>query len=132
MPTVESYKEVAKRTWKQRALDILRAVMENEADVQKLLESIPADADLEVAVHIGYKAKRKVSRAPMQQALRNLPEGEIQARGPGGRMTGGDIRLSHTANILKIGSLLDPQDVIRALNETYKYFVANGKIPAAG
>lgn len=34
------------------------------------------------------------TRAPMQQALRNLPEGEVTAIGKSGRMTGKDIRLS--------------------------------------
>lgn len=131
--TVESYKEVATRKpWSHRAIDVLRAVMSNEADVQKLLESIPEDADLQVAVHIGYKASKKVSRAPMQQALRHLPEGEIKARGRDGNVTGGDIRLHHNVNILKNGSLLDPNDVVRALRETYKYFVDNGKIQASG
>lgn len=131
--TVESYREVAKRMpWKQRAIEVLRAVMANEADVQQLLQSIPQDADLQVSVHIGYKASRKVSRAPMQQALRHLPEGEIKARGRDGKITGSDIRLHHTVHILKNGSLLDPKDVIRALRETYKYFVDNGKIQASG
>lgn len=130
--TRESYKEVATRKpWRERAVDVLRAVMNNEADVQKLLKSIPKDADLQVAVHIGYKAKREVTRAPMQQALRNLPEGEIKAIGQGGRMTGTDIRLSHQANILKKGNLLDPADVVRAFQEAYQFLVANGKIEPA-
>ncbi len=128
---VDQYKEIATRKpWQERALEVLKAVMNNEADVRKLLESVPDGANLEVAVHIGYKAKRTVSRAPMQQALRNLPEGEITARGPGGRMTGNDIRLSHRASVLKHGSLLDPKDVIRALREAHQYFVDNGKIEA--
>jgi hypothetical protein len=97
--------------------------------VQKLLESVPDDAKLEVDVHIGYRTrKRSISRAPMQEALRNLPEGEITAVGRDGRMVGGDIRLSHRVSVLKSGSLLDPQDVIRALREAHKYFVDNGKI----
>jgi hypothetical protein len=64
-------------------------------------------------VHIGYKAKRKLSRAPMQNALRNLPEGEITAVGRNGKQTGKDIRLSCPASIVKIGALLDPDDVLR-------------------
>lgn len=123
------YKEIGTRKpWPTRALEVLRAVMNNEADVQKLLESVPEGANLDIAVHIGYKAKREVSRAPMQEALRNLPEGEITAIGRNGRMTGSDIRLSHPANVLKSGNLLDPNDVVRALREAYRFFVENGKI----
>jgi hypothetical protein len=127
---VEQYREIKRdRPWPDRAIGVLRAIMNNEADVQKLLESVPDDAKLEVDVHIGYRArKRSVSRAPMQEALRNLPEGEITAIGRDGRMIEGDIRLSHRLNVLRSGSLLDPQDVIRALREAHKYFVDNGKI----
>lgn len=126
---VESHREIATRKpWGERAWDVLRAAMNNEADVRELMESIPEGADLEVAVHIGYKAKKKVSRAPMQHALRNLPEGEITAIGRNGRQTGNDIRLSHSASVLRIGNLLEPEDVVRALREAYQLFVDNGKI----
>jgi hypothetical protein len=124
---VETYKEIGtKKPWRERAVEVLRAVMNNEADVQKLLTSVPAEAKLEVAVHIGYKTKKpRVSRAPMQEALRNLPEGEIRAYGRQGQMSGTDIRLSHKVNILTHGSLLDPTDVMRALRETYAHLVSN-------
>ena len=103
--------------------------MSNEADVQELLGSIPEGADLDVSVHIGYKTKkRRVSRAPMQQALRNLPEGEITAIGRSGRMTGKDIRLSFPVRVLSNGNLLDPIDVKAKLLAAYEYFVENGKI----
>lgn len=121
----------AKRSWGDRAVEVLRAIMSNEADVQQLLKSIPEGADLDVSVHIGYKAKRRrVSRAPMQQALRNLPDGEITAIGKHGRMTGKDIRLSYPVRVLANGSLLDPDDVRVKLKAAYDYFVENGKIEA--
>merc|ERR1711965_574913 len=105
--------------------------MNNEADLQELLQSIPEDADLDVSVHIGYKTKkRRVSRAPMQQALRNLPEGEITAVGKDGRLTGKDIRLSYPVRVLSNGSLLDPTDVRVKLRAAYDYFIENGKIEA--
>ena len=133
---VESVREVtehvdvgARRSWGERALDILRAVMGNETDVQKLLQSMPDDADLDVSVHIGYKAKKRlVTRAPMQQALRNLPEGEITAIGKHGTMTGKDIRLSFPVSVLFNGSLLELDDVRKKLKSAYTYFVENGKI----
>ena len=87
---------------------------------------------MDVSVHIGYKSRtrRPVSRAPMQTALRNLPEGEITARGPGGRMTGKDIRLSYKASVIKNGNLLDIDDAVRALREAHAFLVNNGKIEA--
>ena len=113
-----------------RALDVLRAAMSNEADVQEFLRSVPPEAELDVSVHIGYKARtrRPISRAPMQTALRNLPDGEITAKGPGGRMTGNDIRLTYKANVIKNGNLLDIDDAIRALREAHDHLAHNGKI----
>ncbi|MGC4252657.1 MAG: hypothetical protein QM605_14625 [Sphingobium sp.] len=121
----------ARRSWGERAIDVLRAIMNNEADVQELLESIPEGADLDVSVHIGYKTRRRrVSRAPMQQALRNLPDGEITAIGKHGRLTGKDIRLSYPVRVISTGSLLDPNDVRAKLRSAYDYFVENSKIEA--
>lgn len=121
----------ARRSWGERAIGVLRAIMSNEADVQALLESIPDEADLDVSVHIGYKTKkRRVTRAPMQQALRNLPDGDITAIGRHGRLTGKDIRLSYPVRILTTGSLLDPTDARAKLRMAYDYFVENGKIEA--
>jgi hypothetical protein len=127
---VEKYKEIkTHRSFAERTREVLLAIFNNEADVQKLIDSVPQEARLEVDVHIGYRAtKRHVSRAPMQEALRNLPEGEITAIGRDGKMTDKDIRLSHPANVIKVGNLLESKDVIRALREAHKYFVDNGKL----
>lgn len=130
LQTVEAFSDVgSKKTWGERAVAVLRAIMSNEADVQELLESIPSEADLDVSVRIGYKSrKKKISRAPMQQALRNLPEGEVVAKGRFGKSTGKDIRLSYPVRVLMQGSLLDPQDARAKLRSAYNYFVENGKI----
>jgi len=73
VPTGETYKKLAARKpILNRAIEVLRALMNNEADVQKLLSSVPPEADLQVSVSIGYKVRKaEISRAPMQEALRN-------------------------------------------------------------
>lgn len=127
---VEEYRTLDTRSpGQKRGFEVLRALFSNEADLNRLLECVPEDAQLEVSVHIGYKSKkRKVSRAPMQQALRNLPEGEVRAIGRDGKMSGNDIRLSHPVSVISSGRMLDPDDVVRALHSAYNYFVDNGKI----
>jgi len=127
---VDGHEQIkTEKTWATRALDVLRAVLASEADVTKLLNSIPDPNDLEVYVHIGYRTrKRKLSRAPMQEALRHLPDGEITAIGRHGRSTGKDIRLQYNASVLRSNSLLDPQDTLRALREAYQYFRTNGRL----
>lgn len=64
----------------------------------------------------------------MQEALRNLPDGEIKAVGKHGRLTGKDLRLSYPVRVLSTGSLLDPSDVRDKLRAAYDYFLENGKI----
>jgi hypothetical protein len=127
---MERYQALStRRPWRERVWDVLRAVMSTETDVEELMQSIPDGAQLEVSVHIGYKArKRDISRAPMQRALRNLPEGDLTAKGKDGRLTGRDIRLSHPTTVVKTGSLIIPSAAEQAFLETYKFLGETGKI----
>ncbi len=126
---VDQYSSIAnKRTWKERAQDVLKAIM-SEADLQNIMDNLPDGAALNVSVNIGYKTrKKKISMAPMQQALRNLPEGEITAFGKGGKMRGNDLRLSYPSKILVDGNLPNIEDTRRAMLDAYFYFVNHGKI----
>jgi hypothetical protein len=125
------------------AWGILKTLVGGDANVDRLMQSVPTDAELHVEVHIGYKTKkRQVSRAALRQletGLRNVPDSQLKVRAKGSsRLSDGSIRLHHQAGIRlikamdgeteKIGSLLDPADVLRAMYEAYTMFVANGKI----
>lgn len=125
------------------AKEILGVLMNGESSVASLMSAVPADAELNVQVHIGYKTKkRKVSRAALKQletGLRNLPDSQIQVKAKGATVAAdGMIRLHHNASIRLVkmqdgdnqitGSLLDPTDTLRAMVEAYSTFVANGKI----
>jgi hypothetical protein len=122
---------------------ILRELLGGDANVASLMNAVPADAELNVQVHIGYKTKkRKVDRVALRQletGLRNLPDSQLQIKSKGARVSAdGTIRLHHNASIRLIktqdgdnqiiGTLLDPADVLRATIEAYTNFVANGKI----
>lgn len=122
-------KTVTKKAWHEKAMAVLRAVMNDEADVQELLQDMPDEDSLQVDVRIGYKTrKRNYFHAPMQQALRNLPQGDIIARGKTGKLTGQDIRLSYPVAVKLKGSLIDSEDAREKLSSAYTYFVENGKI----
>ena len=107
------------------------------------MKAVPADAELNVQVHIGYQTKkRKIDRVALRQletGLRNLPDSQLQIKAKGARVAAdGTVRLHHDASIRLIktldgesqiiGTLLDPTDVLRAMVEAYSNFVANGKI----
>lgn len=125
------------------ATAILRELLGGDANVESLMRAVPADAELNVQVHIGYQTKkRKVDRVALRQletGLRNLPDSQLQVRSKGARVASdGTIRLHHNASVRLIktqvgesqiiGSLLDPTDVLRSMVEAYSTFVANGKI----
>lgn len=122
---------------------ILRELLGGEANVESLMQAVPADAELNVQVHIGYQTKkRKIDRVALRQletGLRHLPDSQLQVTAKGSRKAAdGTIRLHHDASIRLvksfdgdnqiIGTLLDPTDVLRAMVEAYSNFVANGKI----
>jgi len=122
----------------------LQALLGGDANVDSLINAVPKDVELNVQVHIGYQTKkRKVDRVALRQleaGLRNLPDSQLAVKAKGARVaTDGKIRLHHMASVKLIttqfdenevtGSLLDPNDVFRAMMEADTNFVANGKIP---
>jgi hypothetical protein len=122
---------------------ILRELLGGDANVASLMQAVPADAELNVQVHIGYQTKkRKIDRTALRQletGLRNLPDSQLQVNAKGIKKSAdGTIRLHHNASIRLIkaqdgdnqliGTLLDPTDVLRAMFEAFTTFVANGKI----
>lgn len=132
-----------RRTSWAQARQILSTLLGGDASVNDFMSAVPADADLRVEVHIGYKTrKRQVSRVALRQletGLRNLPDSQLQVKSKGAsRAADGSIRLHYDASVRlikarhgeveKIGSLIDPSDALRAMLEAYNNFVANGKI----
>lgn len=135
--------DTAARTGWQQAREILETLLGGTANVDKMMQAVPEGADLSVEVHIGYKTrKRTVSREglkSLETGLRNLPDSQLQVKAKGGtKASDGSIRLHHSASVQvrevqdgddkRPGSLLDPNDVLRAMKEAYAVFIANGKI----
>lgn len=141
--TQQSQIDTGRRAGWATARAILRELLGGDANVESLMRAVPADAELNVQVHIGYQTKkRKIDRVALRQletGLRNLPDSQLQVKSKGARLASdGTIRLHHNASVRLIraqdgenqliGTLLDPTDVLRAMVEAYSNFVANGKI----
>ena len=117
------------RTGSDRGLDVLRAAMTDPADADRLVNSLPEGAELDVRVKVGFRTHRRgLDRSPMTKALRNLPESDVVAHGRNGKLSGGDLFLSYAASVKLIDSLLDPDDILRSFKEAFKSFVDNGRI----
>lgn len=123
---------------------VLEALLNNDsAAADRVLGSVPPDAELQVQVHIGYKTRRrKVDRAPLRSlevGLRHIPDSQLSVIAKGSK-TGpdGSVRLHHNSSVKLIksrngeseivGSLLDPADVLRAMWQAYSVMMADGKI----
>jgi hypothetical protein len=108
-----------------------------EVEAQRLIESMPSEAALEVKVNIGYRARRrkiqKEFMSNLASGLRDLPDGQIRIRGRDGEIKGTDARLSADMNIKRMSdtsSLLDLEDVLRQLKELHRRFLHDGRIIA--
>jgi len=134
-------------TTRSTGINVARAVLGpllgGDASVDRLLQAVPEDAELKVQVHIGFATKkRKVDRVALREletGLRNLPDSQLEVVAKGQKIgVDGSVRLHYNASVKLIksqvgdsqiiGSLLDPIDVKRALEEAYNNFVSNGKI----
>jgi hypothetical protein len=106
-----------------------------EVGAQKIIDSMPPEAALEVRVNIAYRAtKRKIGKdfmANLASGLRNIAEGEIRIRGKDGEIKGEDARLSQDMSVTKIrenSSLLDLEDALKQMLEVHRRFLYDGKI----
>lgn len=139
----QEHLEQGKKTGRDTAYEVLSVLLGGDAKVDSVLAAIPADAELDVQVHIGYKTrKRKTERIAMNQletGLRHIPDSQLQVIAKGTKQgKDGSVRISHDAYVRLIripnredeayGSLLDPSDVLRAMIDAYAEMVARGKI----
>lgn len=106
-------------------------------EAEKLIESIPPDASLEVTVNIGYRATRrkfgKEFMGNIASGLRNAPDGELRVRGRDGEIKGDDARLSADMTVRKMSdtsSLLDLESALGQMLEVHRRFLHDGKIVA--
>lgn len=108
-----------------------------EVETNKIIESMPPEAALDVRVNIGFKAtRRRLRRAAMNEletGLRNIADGEIIARGRNGLVRGDDARLSLDMQVKRISEtsgLLDPEDAFKQMQEVHRRFVHDGMLGA--
>lgn len=106
-----------------------------DVEAQKIIDSTPSEAALEVKVNISYKARRrkfpKEFMSNLASGLRNIPDGEIRVRGKDGEIKGEDARLSADMTIRKYAdtsSLLDINDALTQLKEVHRRFLHDGRI----
>lgn len=115
----------------RRILEELLGTVETD----RIIESMPDEASLEVKVNIGYRARktklRKEVMRNLEAGLRNIPDGEIRAKGPGGVIKGDDARLSIDLGVRLLSetsSLLDLEHARERMLEAHRRFLDDDKL----
>ena len=110
--------------------DVLRTLGWDETAIDSLSAEIPEEGWIEGAfkVFIKSRGKRKfISRATINEALRNIDPEDIGLNGEG-RERGGIVKLSTTRAIKTDGSLKDPADAIEQIVNALREWAIAGKI----
>lgn len=110
--------------------DVLKTLRWTPEAIDRLRSEVPDDGWIEgfFRVFIKQRNKRKsISRATINEALRNIDPADIGLRGDG-REKGGIVKLSTQRAIRTMGSLLDPADAMEQILSALREWSAAGKI----
>lgn len=110
--------------------DVLRTLGWGADAIDSLRAEVPDDGWIEGFFRVFIKArrqKRPISRATINEALRNIDPSDIGLKGDGSEK-GGIVKLSIQKNIHSVGSLLDPADAMAQIIAALREWAAAGKI----
>jgi len=127
---VEKEAAVEREHSQATVFDILRMLGWSDEAITSLGQEVPDDGWVEgfFRVFIKQRARRKpISRATINEALRNIDPADLGLRGDGSEK-GGIVKMSVQRDIRTTGSLLDPADAIEQITNALRDWAAAGKI----
>lgn len=110
--------------------DVLATLGWDRSAIEKLRGDIPSGGWIEGFFKVVIKAKRAkkpISRATIDEALRNIDPADIGLRGHGTEKNG-IVKLSMPRSVETKGQLLDPTDAMLQIIEALKEWAKSGKI----
>lgn len=130
-PRVIEREAAAEREHEQATVfDILRMLGWSEEAINSLGAEVPDDGWVEGFFRVFIKQRRKrkpISRATINEALRNIDPADLGLRGDGSER-GGIVKVSVQRDVRTVGSLLDPTDAIEQITNALRDWAAAGKI----
>lgn len=118
----------------EKARNVLELLV-GPIEMEEIIKRIPQEAELDVRVNIGYRAKKRRFRKEFMNdiasGLRNLPDGELQIRSRDGRIKGKEARLQIILPfdlVRERSSLLRLDTAREQLIKAYTRFIDDGKI----
>ena len=131
LPQIEEREAAAAREHEQATVfDILRMLGWSEEALDSLGAEIPDGGWIEGFFKVFIKERRKrkpISRATINEALRNIDPADLGLRGDGSER-GGIVKMSVQRDIRTAGSLLDPADAMEQITNALRDWAAAGKI----
>jgi hypothetical protein len=110
--------------------DVLATLGWDAAAIESLRAEVPDDGWIEGFFRVLIKQrsrKKPISRATINEALRNIDPADLGLRGDGSEK-GGIVKLSTQRSINTHGSLLDPADAMEQIVNALREWAAAGKI----
>lgn len=110
--------------------DVLRLLGWNDSALDRLRDEAPAGSRVEGLFRVYIRSKRRnavMSRAPINEALRNIDPADLGLKGAGSEK-GGIAKLSVVKSIQSDGSLLDPEDAMLTIIAALREWAEMGKI----
>lgn len=110
--------------------DVLRTLKWSDDAIESLRAEVPDDGWIEgfFKVFIKQRQHRKpISRATINEALRNIDPADLGLRGEG-REKGGIVKLSTQRTVASTGSLMDPADAMEQIVNALREWATAGKI----
>lgn len=110
--------------------DVLKTLGWDPQAIESLRNEVPDDGWIEGFFRVLIKQKNRkkpITRATINEALRNIDPADIGLRGDGSEK-GGIVKLSTQRAIATTGSLLDPTDAMEQIVNALREWAAAGKI----
>lgn len=110
--------------------DVLRTLGWDAGAIDSLRAEVPDDGWIEGFFRVFIKRrnrKQNISRATINEALRNIDPADIGLRGDGSEKNG-IVKLSVQRTVLTIGSLLNPEDAMEQIVNALRQWALAGKI----
>ena len=115
------------------ARNILSILGNTEAEIDSFLSEVPSGGDVELRLSLYFKKGRNrgganPTTASARNLFRNIENEDIALKNSSGKVVGRMVALSREAQVKLNGSIIDYQDAVRTLWESYEHWIESGKI----
>jgi hypothetical protein len=99
----------------------------------RLVANLGEDAEVSLQVTLGFPGKAQAEQpgipiTQIEDAIRNLDEGEVALIGENGTVIGEEVRSHHSGKIELVNGLPEPESVKKLMADAYRAFIDRGLV----